>query len=140
MALTVYPVFEDEKLNGLDENQSSEKSLKTDRTNIIATNFISEHLITLFRSNHALATLIICIEFCEIDAKYKIRGPADFKKLGTLLITDESINSSDYWFCIMYFGRLWFSLRGIKQARFFFIFFKFRGRSSSQQKNSFRCL
>ena len=48
-ALPVYPVFQDEKSNGSDKNRSSEKSIKrkkTDRTNMIATNFVWEQLIT----------------------------------------------------------------------------------------------
>ena len=40
-ALQVYPVVEDEKLNGSDEKLHK----KTDRTNIIATNFVWEQLI-----------------------------------------------------------------------------------------------
>ena len=48
-ALPVYPVFED--LKRQTKNRSSEKSHKTDRTNIIATNFVWEQLIRIRDGN-----------------------------------------------------------------------------------------
>ena len=47
-ALPVYPVFYYEKSNGLDKNLSSEKLYKkTNRSKIIATNFVWEQLIRI---------------------------------------------------------------------------------------------